>query len=492
MENENLYSAFAPLWGQTLAFLKKKCYNDVKKYSERGFQYMKIIVIGAGTVGFPICTELAAERHDLTVIDTDSRVLGELSNTADVFAVQGNGADVSVLRRAGAERADLVIAVTAGDELNILCCAVARKLGAKHTVARVRNPEYSELLTLMREDMSLSLTINPELSVAREIARMLRFPAAAKIDVFCRGRVELAEFVVPEGSLLAGLSLTELRARIPLGFLVCGVLRDGETHIPTGDFRLAEGDMICVTAADRDIAAFFKAIGMHRNPVRSVLIAGGGRITYYLEELLRREHISSTVIEADKARCTFLAEKTNATVICDACTKQETLAGEGLERADAFLALSDIDEENAIVSLYAKTLQVPKIVTLIRSISYIDFFKSAGLESIVSPKSTTVAQILRYVRALAHAQDSRIETLHKLMDGSVEALEFLVEEAIPEVTDIPLRELGTVPGVLIATIVRDGKVIIPSGNDSILAGDTVIVVTAGNRQMDSIGDIVGK
>ena len=453
---------------------------------------MKIIVIGAGTVGSPICTELAAEGHDLTVVDTDSHVLAELSNTSDIFAIQGNGADVSVLMRAGVEHADLVIALTAGDEVNILCCTVARKLGAKHTVARVRTPEYGELIRILRDDMSLSLTINPELSVAKEIARMLRFPAAAKIDVFCHGRVELAEFVVPDASPLVGASLTELRTRIPLGFLVCGVLRDGETYIPSGDFRLEAGDMICVTASEQDIAAFFKAVGMHRNPVKNVLIAGGGRITYYLEELLAKEHIASTVIEADKARCSFLAEKTTATVICDACTKQETLAGEGLERADAFLALSDIDEENAIVSLYAKTLHVPKIVTLIRSISYIDFFKSAGLESIVSPKSTTVAQILRYVRALAHAQDSQIETLHKLMDGSVEALEFLVKEEVEGVTDIPLRDLDTVRGLLVVSIVRDGKVIIPSGNDRILAGDTVIVVTAGNLQMDSIGDIVGR
>ena len=451
---------------------------------------MKIIVIGAGTVGFPISTELAAEGHDLTVIDTDAHTLAELSDTADLFAVQGNGADVSVLRRAGAEHADLVVAVTAGDELNILSCAVARKLGARHTVARVRSPEYGELINLMREDMNLSLTINPELSVAKEIYRMLRFPAAAKIDVFCHGKVELAEFVIPEGSPLCGLTLTALRTRIPLGFLVCGVLRDGQTYIPSGDFCLRAGDMICVTASEQDIAAFFKAIGMHRNPVKSILIAGGGRITYYLEQLLAKGHIASTVIEKDKARCSLLAEKTDCTVICDTCTKQETLAGEGLERADAFLALSDIDEENAIISLYAKTLGVPKIVTLIRSISYIDFFKGAGLESIVSPKSTTVAQILRYVRALAHVQDSRIETLHKLMDGSVEALEFLIKEEVENVTDIPLRELHTVKGVLIATIVRDGAVLIPSGNDRILPGDTVIVVTAGDRLMDSIGDII--
>ena len=456
---------------------------------------MKIVVIGAGTVGYSICEELAAEGHDLTVIDSDTQVLSELSNTLDIFAVEGSGADLHALREAGVERADLVIAVTAGDELNILCCTAARKLGAKYTVARVRNPEYAELLHLLEADMNLSLTINPELSVAKEIYRMLRFPAAAKIDVFCRGLVELAEFAVAEGSPLSGATLTELRARIPVGFLVCGVLRGGETYIPTGDFRLMAGDVICVTASEQDITAFFKAVGMYRHPIHSVLIAGGGSITYYLEELLRGEkmRMSSTVIEKDKARCTLLAEKTNATVICDAHSNQEALEREGLERADAFLALADIDEENAIVSLYAKALGVPKIITLIRRLSYIDFFKSAGLESIVSPKSSTVAQILRYVRALAPAKDhSQIETLYKLMDGSVEALEFLVKEEVPGLTGIPLRDLSTVDNLLLACIVREDKVILPTGNDAILKGDTVVVITASGRQTESIGDIIKK
>jgi trk system potassium uptake protein TrkA len=451
---------------------------------------MKIIVIGAGTVGTAICTEPAEEGHDLTVVDIDGTLLAELSNTADVNPLQGNGADLSVLRRAGAESADLVIAVTLGDELNILCCTAARKLGARHTIARVRNPEYAGLMALLQSEMNLSLTINPELSAAKEIYRMLRFPAAAKIDVLCHGRVELAEFVLSEGSPIAGLSLFDLRARSKYSFLVCGVLRDGEAYIPTGDFRLAVGDILCVTAPERDVVPPFREFGIHRNPVKSVLIAGGGRVTYYLEQLLSEGHISSTVIDKDKLTCRQLAEGFRCTVVCDDPTKQETLLAEGLPRVDAFLALSELDEENAIVSLYAKTQGVSKIVTLIRKISYIDFFKSAGLESIVSPKSSTVSRILQYVRSHAHVQDSKIESLHKLMDGSVEALEFLVQEEIEGLTDLPLRELAMVDNVLIACIMRDGAISIPTGNDTIRRGDTVVVVTKSGTQMDSIGDIL--
>ncbi len=451
---------------------------------------MKILIIGAGTVGTAIATQLAGEGHDLTVIDRDAETLSELSNTADVFGIVGNGADVAVLRRAGVEHANLVIAVTAGDELNILCCTVARKLGARHTIARVRNPEYSELMQLMKHEMSLSMTINPELSAAKEIYRTLRFPAAAKIEVFCRGRVELAEFTVAEGSPLAGATLNELRTRIQIGFLVCAVRRGDETYIPSGDFRLKAGDVICVTAPERDITAFFKAVRMYRHPVKSILIAGAGRVTYYLQQLLAGSHMASTVIDTSKERCHELAEAFHCTVVCDDATKQEVLTEEGIERADAFLALSDVDEENAIVSLYAKTKSVPKIVTLISKISYIDFFKQAGLESIVSPKSSTAAPILRYVRALAHAEDSEIETLNKLMDGSAEALEFLVKEDVPGLTDTPLREVSLRGGVLVACIVHENEVIIPKGNDRILRGDTVLVITTSNQRMDSIGDVL--
>lgn len=450
---------------------------------------MKIVIVGGGSVGSAICAQLVNEGHDVTVVDTSLASLQEISNTCDVFCVTGNGAEVSVLRKAGAEKADLLIAVTSGDEINILCCSAAKKLGTAHTVARVRNPEYTELMHLMKGEMNLSMTINPELAAAKELYRFLRFPYAAKIDTFCRGRVEVAEFTVTPESMLCGMTLNDLRAKLNLRFLVCSVLRDGEAHIPSGHFGLAAGDTVCVTAAEDEMAAFFKAIKAYKRPVRDVLIVGGSRTAYYLVEILQKSKISATVIERDAARCREFAEEFSCTVICNDGKKQELLLEEGIETADGFLALSDEDEENAIISMYAKTKNVPKIATMIRSMSYADLFKNVGLENIVSPKLSTAGYILRYVRSMANVRGSEIESLHTFMDGRVEALEFLVKTEITGITDIPLKQLRPRAGVLIACIVRRDRVIIPSGDDEIQKGDTVIVVTTGG-QLKGMRDIV--
>jgi trk system potassium uptake protein TrkA len=453
---------------------------------------MKIVIIGAGSVGSAICLQLAGEGHDLTIVDTDHAILTELSNTCDVFGVVGNGADVSVLRRAGAERADLLIAVTSGDEINILSCAAARKLGTAHTIARVRNPEYSGLMQLMKSEMNLSLTINPELAVAKQIYRMLRSPSAAKIDTFCRGRVELAEFVVSTDSILCGTTLNDLRAKINVRFLVCSVLRDGKAYIPSGLFRIEAGDVVCVTAPEDDLPLFFKALGIYRDPVRNVLIVGGGRTTYYLLSMLGRSKIRTTVIERNKHLCRELAEQYGCTVICDNGTKQDLLREEGIENTDAFLALSSVDEENAIVSMYAKTVAKGKIVTNINAMSYIDLFKGVGLESIVSPQAATATDIIRYVRSMANAREaSEIESLHRFMENRVEALEFNVKRNIDGITDIPLKKLRPRAGVLIACIVRRDRVIIPSGDDEIRSGDAVIIVTT-QGQLKGLGGILNR
>ena len=443
---------------------------------------MKIVIVGAGAVGASICKQLAGEGHDITVIDDAPLVVSELSNVCDIFGVIGNGAEISVLRRAGAENADVLIAVTSKDEINIICCAAAKKLGAKHTIARVRNPEYSELMQLLRDDMSLSMTINPELTTAREIFRMLKFPSASKIDVFCRGKVELAELVIDENSALCGATLNELRADIKINFLVCCVLREGQVYIPSGNFKLEPGDIIGVTVPDKEITNFFKAIGAYKNPVRNIIIVGGDRITYYLESILKDSNIKSTVIEKNKELCHGLVEQYDCTVVCDNGTKQEVLLEEGIESTDALLALSGVDEENAIVSLYAKSKNVGKIITLIGTMSYIDFFKSAGLDSIISPKYLTAGQILHYVRSMNATKGSEIKSIHKIMNGNIEALEFSVNDNIDGITDIPFKSLKPKAGVLVACIVREEKVIIPSGNDVIKQGDTVIVISADRLQ----------
>lgn len=450
---------------------------------------MDIIVIGSGTVGAAVCMQLSHEGHDVTVIDRDGDAVAEISNVCDVAGIVGNGADVSVLRRAGAEKADLLIAIAAEDEINILCCTAARKLGTRHTIARVRNPAYAELMQLMGADMNLSMTINPELAAAQEIYRILRFPTAAKIETFCRGRMELAEFTATAGSPLCGVTLNDLRARLNITFLVCCVLREGTPYIPSGDFTIQPGDIVCVTAPENAIARFFKALDMYRQPVRDVLIVGGGRTTYYLEEMLEKGKIRSTVVEKNRALCHALAERFDCTVVCDSGTSQELLLEEGIEQADAFLALTDVDEENAIVSMYARTRHVNKVVTMISTMSYVELFKDVGLESIVSPKASAATQILRYARAMVASRDSEIESLHRLMDDRVEALEFVVKDEIPGVTGIPLKSLHPRHGVLIACILQGENVIIPTGDDCIRPGDTVVVLTTGG-QMNSIKDII--
>lgn len=450
---------------------------------------MRIIIVGAGTVGTVICTRLARESHNITLIDHNVAALNDMNNKFDVIGVEGNGASVSTLRKAGADKADLLIAVTNQDELNILCCASAKKLGTKHTIARVRNPEYTELMQMIKSDLNLSLTINPELAVAKEISRMLRFPFATKIDTCYHGRVELAEFVIGEGSPLCGMTLAQLHTKLDLRFVICGVLRNGNAYIPKGDFVLATGDQVCLTAHDEEMVNFFKAIGAYKHPVKDVLIVGGGRMTYYLLNHLQKTKIRATVIEPDKLRCRELAEKFNCNVIREDGTNQSVLREEGINNADAFLALSSEDEENAIVSLYAKSQGTKKIITLISAMQYVELFKSMGLDGIVSPKYSTSNEILRYVRSLAVTKDIEIESLHKLMDENFEALECVIKEPVEGITGIPLKNLKLRRDVLIASIVHKDKIVIPSGNDKMESGDTVILFTSG-VEINDIKDIL--
>lgn len=450
---------------------------------------MNIIIVGAGAVGSAICQRLAEEKHNITIIDGDELAVTEISNKCDVIGIVGNGASVPLLKKAEAEKADLIIAVTGSDELNILCCASAKRLGTTHKIARIRNPEYAELTSYMRKDSTLSMTINPELAVAKEIYRTLRFPSAAKVEVFAHGRAELAEYVVPQGSQIAGLTLNELRSKLGISFLVCAVLRDAKAHIPTGSFVIEEGDVLGLTAQEEELTRFFKLIGAYKKPVRSVLISGGGRTTYYLEALLRRSKISSTVIESDKKKCHELVESFDCTVICDDETDHDVLLEAGVDKTDAFIALSDSDEENAIVSMYASSAGAAKVITKINSMPYIEIFKKLGLQSLISPKISTTAYILRYVRALSGAKGSDIESLHRLMDDKIEAMEFIIKEDISGITNIPLKKLKLRNGIIIACIVRGDRLTVPTGDDVIMAGDTVLTVSA-NMRINGIKEIL--
>lgn len=449
---------------------------------------MKIIVAGAGTVGSAICEQLVKEGHDVTVIDNNEASISEVSKSYDITAVMGSSVNIDVLCQAGAESADVLIAVTPMDEVNLLCCYAAKKLGTAYTAARVRNPEYTAFMDLMKTDMNLSLTINPEYAVAKKISRILKFPTASKVDTFCEGRVEIAEFTVFDSSPICNLSLLDLREKFNIKLLVCGVKRNDEVYIPSGNFIIRPGDTVCVTASEEELSKFLKIISGSRRPIKNILISGGGRTTYYLAKMLGKLIGNTTIIEKDIAKCEELSRDLGIAVTHGDATRQELLLEEGLESADAFLALSDTDEENAIVSMYAKKLGVNRIITMIRSLPYIDFFHDVGIDSIVSPKSSTVDYILRLVRGMANAKDSEIESIHRMMDGEIEAVEFIIKEKIDGLTDTPLMKIKRIKNSLIACIVRGENVIIPSGHDVIEKGDRVIVLVTGS--IKNIKDIL--
>lgn len=452
---------------------------------------MKVLIVGTGAVGSAICAQLARERHNITVIDKNADELEKVCSAYDITGLAGNGADISLLKEAGAHDADILIAVTSSDEFNMLCCYAAKKIGAKHTIARVRNPEYNDFLSLTGGELGLALTINPEYEVASRIYRILRNPSATKLDSFYGGRVELAEFVVEGKAHICNLSLHDIRKKSTHKFIVCSVRRGTDVYIPGGDFVIREGDSLCVAMSGNDIASFFKEIGMFKKPARKIILTGGGRTSHYLGELLKKGRVKTeiTAIESDKTLCEDIAKDFPWTVINGDPSNQDLLIEEGIDGADAFLALSSQDEENAISSMFAKTRAVPKIITLVTSLTYIDFFKQMGIESIVSPKHATVEQIMRFVRSLAASRDSEIESLHRIMDSDTEALEFIVKEHIGGITGIPIKDIKRKSNTIIASIIHEGEVIIPSGLDVINPGDTVIVI-AGGKKLNSIKDII--
>lgn len=438
---------------------------------------MNIIIVGCGKVGQTLAQQLNEEENNITVMDLDASKVNEVVNRFDVMGVVGNGATHLKQQEAGIKNADLLIAVTGSDELNLLCCLIAKKAGNCHTIARVRNPEYSSEAPYLKEELGLAMVINPEAAAAAEIDRVLRFPSAIKIDTFARGRVELLKFKLPEGSPLAGCAVKEIVSKFHCDVLVCTVERGDEAFIANGDFVFGEKDIISIIASPRNANDFFRKIKYKINSVKDAMIVGGGEITYYLCERLHRAGIPAKIIEKDKKRCEELCSLWPETIVINGdAADQEILIEEGIENTDAFVALTNFDEENILLSLFAKTMNKGKLVTKINRIDFDDVIKHLDLDSTIYPKNITSDMILRYVRAMKNTIGSNVETLYSVIKGKVEAAEFIVKES-SAVTDKPLSELKFKENVLVAAILRGKSVIIPRGHDTIQTGDSVVIVS---------------
>lgn len=439
---------------------------------------MKIVIIGDGKVGHKLCAQLSEEDYDIVLIDQNAGKLKKALNRMDIFCITGDGANVEVQKEADVPHADLVIACASTDELNMLSCLLAKRLGAKHTIARVRNPVYYRQIGLLKDDLHLSMAVNPELAVSHEIARVLLFPDTSKVETFVKGRVELVEFGIRPDSRLKDLSLAEIYRRFQIRILVCAVRRGKEVFIPNGDTILREGDRIHIVATHRELENFFNALGKRTGKVRNVLICGGGGVGYYLAHQLQHSRMHVKIIEKDYARCEKLTELLpEATIIHGDATDHDLLIEEGIESADALIALTGMDEENIIMALFAKTQNVPKIVAKVNEDSRAQMVEGLGIDSIVSAKSVTADAILSYVRARRKSiKSANVETLYRLVEGKVEALEFLIRQEC-EYTDIPLKDLPIKPEYLIACIGRKGSIVIPGGDDCIQVGDSVVIVT---------------
>lgn len=450
---------------------------------------MKIIIIGDGKIGSILAEQLSEENHEVTLIDRSGEPLEQSNNQLDVMVVEGDGASHAIQQEAGVDQADLVIACTGADELNLLCCLIAKKLGAKHTVARVRNPNYVEELSLIKDDLGLSMTINPEAMCATEMARVLRISSAVKVDTFSRGQVEILKLPVAEGSPLDGMALMEM-GKFKAKVLICAVERgEREVYIPSGEFRLKAGDYISIVATPVEAIRFFRQAGIARSRVRQCMIIGGGRIAFYLAKQLLAAGMDVKIIESDLEQCENLSELLpDATVIHGDGTDQQLLLEEGIEHMDAVVALTGIDEENIIISLYASRTTHAKVITKINRSSYEDIVANLDLGSVFYPRRICADNVVRYVRAMqASNAYASMETLCKIANGKAEALEFHVTKEA-DYCGIPLQALSLRDNLLIGCITRKGKLITPRGSDTIEVGDSVIVVTThgGIATLDDI------
>lgn len=450
---------------------------------------MNIIVVGIGKVGYTVAEQLTAEMHDVTVIDTNESVLSETIEELDARGVHGNGASRKVLVEAGISECDLLIALTGSDEVNLLCCLLANKLGANGTIARVRNPEYNEDIRLIKDSLGLTMSVNPEKEAAEEMFRILRFPSAKNIDIFAKGKVDLVSFVVSSKCSLCGIALKDAFSKIKAKGLVCAVERGNEVIIPNGDTVIHENDTVAFLAEPQAVTPFFNDINIPVAGVRSVMIIGGGKLAHYLAVELQRHNIDTTIIEKNQNTAENLSFMLpDANIICGDGTNRSLLIEEGLFDVDAVCCLTGIDEENILLSLYAKSVAPEtKTITKVNKISFQEVIHSLDLGSVVYPKYITANIILQHVRARKNNIGNNIETLYKIIDNKVEALEFHVSED-SVLLDKTLEELEIKNNVIVGCINRKGDVFIPHGKDTFKVGDSVIIVTtiSGLSDLDDI------
>ena len=450
---------------------------------------MKIIIVGDGKVGFTLAEHLSQEKHDITVIDTNDDALKRASEALDVMCVKGNGASISALRESGVDTADVIIAATSMDEVNMVCCLTAKRLGAKYTIARVRNVEYALELSTLKKELGIDLVINPENATAVEIARLLRFPPAANIETFYRGRVELISFRVQEDDFLVGHPLSAQAYRLQeLPMLFCAAEREGEVIIPDGSFVPQVGDRLYIIGQPVGLNAFFKMLGRYTPKIKDVFLVGGGRITHYLAAILENLGMRVKVVEKQMERCRHLSEVLpRTTVICGDGTDEELLESENIANADAFIALTDRDEDNLIISLYAMQQGLSKVIVKSNRQNYVGIAQAVGLDSVISPKLITANQILQVVRGIKNSKGSVMNALYKIPNGSAEAMEFVANETTRHL-GVALKDLRLKRGILVAVLVHQSRIIIPDGSSSIQNGDTVIIVSRNQHILD-INDI---
>ena len=447
---------------------------------------MKIVIVGNGKVGFSLAEQLVREKYDVVIVDMREDTLRRAADALDIMSVKGNGISAATLIEAGVPEADLLVAATNSDEINMVCCLTAKHLGAKYTIARIRNPEYNTGLSDLKRNMGIDMVINPENATAVEISRLLRFPPAANIETFCRGRVELIGFRLLEDDFLVNRPLHALSDQVKqLSLLFCAVERPGgEVVIPNGSFVPQAGDRLYIIGRPSSLDQFFRLLGRYSPKVKSVFIVGGGKISLYLLAVLEKMKMRVKLVEIQEERCRLISEKLpHTTVICGDGTDQELLESERLAAADAFVALTDRDEDNLILSLYAMQKGVQKVVTKSNRQNYARIAQTIGLDSVISPKQITAAQILQVVRGMQNSQGSVMNTLYRIADGSAEAMEFTAS-ANTRHLGVPLKDLHLRKGILIAVLARGGDIIIPEGSSSIQEGDSVILISRDLRILD--------